>query len=573
MIRFDGVRVEYEGHVALEGLDLAIDEGEFFTLLGPSGCGKTTALRALAGFVEPDRGSVEIDGRDVTRVPSERRGVGMVFQSYALFPSMSVRENIAFGLRVRRRPGGERRTLVDEVAEQVGLAAASSSGVSHELSGGQQQRVAIARALVLEPRILLLDEPLSNLDAKLRVQLRGELQRLQRELGVTTVYVTHDQEEALALSDRIAVLSDGTGRAGRHPGRHLRACRRRPSSATSSARRRGCSDAQLAALDLACRRRGVGASRARDAPRSRAHPPSCGAPPTEAPRRSLELEVAGDSAARREREPGRARPAARRRDAGGDRRGARCCATGARSERSALRHARHPALAARDRRGGRGHLVRRRLPRAAQRLAARRRRSRPTGSSRSRAVERLLSSERALRSLGNSLLLACTLALTVNVVGIFIVLVTQWFKMRSAARAVARLRDHLHLRRHRPRRRLQLHLRPVRIRHELAGDLDPGSRPQLVLRLLRRRDRHDLRDHDESHAVPLGGAREGRPARDRGCAGSWAPAPGRSSGASCCRRLRADDLRGHGAHLSSSGSALSRHRSSSAARTSRPSHR
>lgn len=209
MIRFDGVRVEYEGHVALEGLDLQIDEGEFFTLLGPSGCGKTTALRALAGFVDPTAGRLEIDGRDVTRVPSERRGVGMVFQSYALFPSMSVRENIAFGLRVRRRPGGERRTLVDEVAEQVGLAAGQLERGVAELSGGQQQRVAIARALVLEPRILLLDEPLSNLDAKLRVQLRGELQRLQRELGVTTVYVTHDQEEALALSDRIAVLSDG----------------------------------------------------------------------------------------------------------------------------------------------------------------------------------------------------------------------------------------------------------------------------------------------------------------------------------------------------------------------------
>ncbi len=209
MIRFDGVRVEYEGHVALEGLDLTIDEGEFFTLLGPSGCGKTTALRALAGFVEPTAGRIEIDGRDVTRVPSEKRGVGMVFQSYALFPSMTVRENIAFGLRVRRRPGGERRELVDRVAEQVGLAQGQLERGVAELSGGQQQRVAIARALVLEPRILLLDEPLSNLDAKLRVQLRGELQRLQRELGVTTVYVTHDQEEALALSDRVAVLSDG----------------------------------------------------------------------------------------------------------------------------------------------------------------------------------------------------------------------------------------------------------------------------------------------------------------------------------------------------------------------------
>ncbi|WP_306232316.1 ABC transporter ATP-binding protein [Agrococcus beijingensis] len=209
MIRFDGVRVEYDGQVALEGLDLEVREGEFFTLLGPSGCGKSTALRALAGFIEPTAGSLWVDGRDVTRVPSEGRGVGMVFQSYALFPSMTVRENIAFGLRVQRRAAGERRELVDRVAEQVGLAPAQLERGVAELSGGQQQRVAIARALVLEPRILLLDEPLSNLDAKLRVQLRGELQRLQRELGVTTLYVTHDQDEALALSDRIAVLSDG----------------------------------------------------------------------------------------------------------------------------------------------------------------------------------------------------------------------------------------------------------------------------------------------------------------------------------------------------------------------------
>ncbi|MEV7527225.1 ABC transporter ATP-binding protein [Agrococcus sediminis] len=209
MIRFDSVRVEYEGHVALEGLDLEIREGEFFTLLGPSGCGKSTALRTLAGFIEPTSGSLFVDERDVTRLPSERRGIGMVFQSYALFPSMSVRENIAFGLRVRRLAGGERRERVDRVAAQVGLAPAQLERGVAELSGGQQQRVAIARALVLEPSILLLDEPLSNLDAKLRVQLRGELQRLQRELGVTTLYVTHDQEEALALSDRIAVLSEG----------------------------------------------------------------------------------------------------------------------------------------------------------------------------------------------------------------------------------------------------------------------------------------------------------------------------------------------------------------------------
>ncbi|SDE49058.1 ABC transporter ATP-binding protein [Auraticoccus monumenti] len=209
MIRLDSLRVVFDDHVALQGLDLEIGEGEFFTLLGPSGCGKTTALRSLAGFVEPTSGTVHVDGRDVTRVPSERRGVGMVFQSYALFPSMSVRENIAFGLSVQRVARAEQRERVDRVAEQVGLRPEQLSRGVAELSGGQQQRVAIARALVLQPRILLLDEPLSNLDAKLRVQLRGELQRLQREVGITTVYVTHDQEEALALSDRIAVLSEG----------------------------------------------------------------------------------------------------------------------------------------------------------------------------------------------------------------------------------------------------------------------------------------------------------------------------------------------------------------------------
>ncbi|WP_144719569.1 ABC transporter ATP-binding protein [Agrococcus jejuensis] len=210
MIRFDGVRVAFGDHVALHGLDLEIAEGEFCTLLGPSGCGKTTALRALAGFVEPTSGSVHVAGRDVTRVPSEQRGVGMVFQSYALFPSMTVRDNIAFGLAVQRVAKAEQRERVDRAAEQVGLKPEQLGRGVSELSGGQQQRVAIARALVLEPSILLLDEPLSNLDAKLRVQLRGELQRLQREVGITTVYVTHDQEEALALSDRIAVLSEGT---------------------------------------------------------------------------------------------------------------------------------------------------------------------------------------------------------------------------------------------------------------------------------------------------------------------------------------------------------------------------
>ncbi|MEJ6555585.1 ABC transporter ATP-binding protein [Microbacterium esteraromaticum] len=213
MIRFEDVDVIFGDHRAVSHLDLEIQEGEFFTLLGPSGCGKTTALRALAGFVQPTGGRIRIDGRDVTRVPSEKRDVGMVFQNYALFPSMNVRDNIAFGLSVQkgdqRLSKSEQAKRVDEIAERTGLASSQLDKNVSELSGGQQQRVAIARALVLTPRILLLDEPLSNLDAKLRVQLRDQLKQLQHEVGVTTVYVTHDQEEALTLSDRIAVLDAG----------------------------------------------------------------------------------------------------------------------------------------------------------------------------------------------------------------------------------------------------------------------------------------------------------------------------------------------------------------------------
>ncbi|ALX66152.1 ABC transporter ATP-binding protein [Microbacterium sp. XT11] len=209
MIRFDDVEVAFGDHRAVSHLDLEIQEGEFFTLLGPSGCGKTTALRTLAGFIQPTGGSIHIAGRDVTRVPSEKRGVGMVFQNYALFPSMNVRDNIAFGMSVQKVSKAERNRRVDEIAERTGLASAQLDKNVSELSGGQQQRVAIARALVLTPRILLLDEPLSNLDAKLRVQLREQLKELQHEVGVTTVYVTHDQEEALTLSDRIAVLDAG----------------------------------------------------------------------------------------------------------------------------------------------------------------------------------------------------------------------------------------------------------------------------------------------------------------------------------------------------------------------------
>ena len=213
MIRFEDVEVAFGDHHAVSHLNLEIQEGEFFTLLGPSGCGKTTALRALAGFVEPTGGRIHIADRDVTRVPSEKRDVGMVFQNYALFPSMNVRENIAFGLTVQKGAQkvskAEQTKRVDEIADRTGLASSQLDKNVSELSGGQQQRVAIARALVLTPRILLLDEPLSNLDAKLRVQLREQLKELQHEVGVTTVYVTHDQEEALTLSDRIAVLDAG----------------------------------------------------------------------------------------------------------------------------------------------------------------------------------------------------------------------------------------------------------------------------------------------------------------------------------------------------------------------------
>ncbi|WP_130178719.1 ABC transporter ATP-binding protein [Cryobacterium sp. SO1] len=209
MIRFENIEVTFGEQVAIPQLNLRVEQGEFFTLLGPSGCGKTTALRTLAGFIEPSAGEIYIDGKAASKLPSEKRSVGMVFQNYALFPSMSVRENIGFGLKVRKTAKAETDRLVDEIAAQVELTPEQLTKNVSELSGGQQQRVAIARALVLKPRILLLDEPLSNLDAKLRVQLREQLKNLQRELGITTVYVTHDQEEALTMSDRIAVFNHG----------------------------------------------------------------------------------------------------------------------------------------------------------------------------------------------------------------------------------------------------------------------------------------------------------------------------------------------------------------------------
>ena len=194
--------------VAVERLNLTVREGEFFTLLGPSGCGKTTILRMIAGFYHPSEGRILFDGNDVTDLPPHRRDTGMVFQNYALFPHMTVMENVAFGLQVRKRPKDEIKRRVEEALAQVRLAGYGERRIS-QLSGGQQQRVALARALVIRPRILLLDEPLSNLDARLRDEMRAEIIRLQRSLGITTVYVTHDQTEALSMSDRIAVFNQG----------------------------------------------------------------------------------------------------------------------------------------------------------------------------------------------------------------------------------------------------------------------------------------------------------------------------------------------------------------------------
>ena len=193
---------------AVQDFNLSAEKGEFVSFLGPSGCGKTTTLRMIAGFEQPTSGTITIDGRDVTRVPPNRRNVGMVFQSYALFPNMTVAENVGFGLKVRKRPADQIRKRVAELLEIVNLPDRGGR-YPYQLSGGQQQRVALARALAFEPQVLLLDEPLSALDAKIRVALRVEIRQIQRQLGITTVYVTHDQEEALSLSDRVVVMSEG----------------------------------------------------------------------------------------------------------------------------------------------------------------------------------------------------------------------------------------------------------------------------------------------------------------------------------------------------------------------------
>jgi len=208
-VRVEGLRKRYGDVTALAGVDLTIQAGEFFTLLGPSGSGKTTLLRLIAGFERPDGGRIELAGRDVTRVPPYARDVNTVFQDYALFPHMTVAQNIEYGLRVRHVSKAQRRERVSQALDMVRLPGLGSRKPA-QLSGGQRQRVALARAIVNEPQVLLLDEPLGALDLKLRQELQLELLRVQREVGITFVYVTHDQEEALTMSDRIAVLSQGS---------------------------------------------------------------------------------------------------------------------------------------------------------------------------------------------------------------------------------------------------------------------------------------------------------------------------------------------------------------------------
>ena len=209
MIKLNDIVVKFGEFTALHDINVHVKEGEFFTFLGPSGCGKTTTLRTITGFIEPVSGTVVVKDRDITHVPIEDRNIGIVFQSYALFPTMTVYDNIAFGLKIKMVKKAEIDRRVREIARKVDLSDEQLQKAVSQLSGGQQQRVAIARALVTGPAIICMDEPLSNLDAKLRVQLRNELKEMQKEFGITTIYVTHDQEEALTLSDRIAVFNKG----------------------------------------------------------------------------------------------------------------------------------------------------------------------------------------------------------------------------------------------------------------------------------------------------------------------------------------------------------------------------
>ncbi|MGO9788551.1 MAG: ABC transporter ATP-binding protein [Solirubrobacteraceae bacterium] len=206
-VHFSGVQRHFGTVTALQGLDMEIQPGELVALLGPSGCGKTTALRLLAGFDRPDAGTITVGGRDITSVPAHKRDMGMVFQAYSLFPNMTVRENVAFGLRMRKVSKEQRLKRADELLGLVSLT--DTNRYPYQLSGGQQQRVAIARALAIEPTVLLLDEPLSALDARVRLQLRAEIRSIQQRLGITALFVTHDQSEALSLADRVGVMREG----------------------------------------------------------------------------------------------------------------------------------------------------------------------------------------------------------------------------------------------------------------------------------------------------------------------------------------------------------------------------
>lgn len=208
LIRLEGIVKSFDDNVVLNGIDLSVDENEFVTLLGPSGCGKTTTLRIIAGFEKPDQGRVFFEGKDITDMPANRRPVNTVFQNYALFPHMNVYENIAFSLRVKNRSEDEIKKRVSKALKQVNLNGFENRRID-QLSGGQQQRIAMARAIVNEPRVLLLDEPLGALDLKLRQEMEYELVRLKKELGITFIYITHDQEEALTMSDKVVVMNEG----------------------------------------------------------------------------------------------------------------------------------------------------------------------------------------------------------------------------------------------------------------------------------------------------------------------------------------------------------------------------
>ena len=207
-IHIDNVTKAYGKNIVIQGLSAEIKPGEFFTLLGPSGCGKTTLLRMIIGFNTIEAGEIRLDDKVINSIPTNKRNMGMVFQNYAVFPHMSVRDNVAYGLKTRHIPRAERYKKADEILKLVKIDQYADR-MPTQLSGGQQQRVALARAIVIEPEVLLMDEPLSNLDAKLRVEMRNVIKQIQHQVGITTVYVTHDQEEALAISDRIAVMNDG----------------------------------------------------------------------------------------------------------------------------------------------------------------------------------------------------------------------------------------------------------------------------------------------------------------------------------------------------------------------------